>query len=142
MDAVGADGLFLLEGGVELFHPSVIRASMGTMFWKYVIQASFTDFLRWKQSNRVHLIGSSTHASKDYRTFVLPDRPTVLLLGNEQKGLSDQQIEACDEVVSIKMEGRVSSLNLAVAAGILLYQVAENKTGRHQVQPRRLQTKK
>jgi tRNA G18 (ribose-2'-O)-methylase SpoU len=43
-------------------------------------------------------------------------------LGNEQKGLSTAQTTACDVVVSLPMKGRVSSLNLAVAAGVLLYQ--------------------
>ncbi len=51
----------------------------------------------------------------------------ILLLGNEQKGLSPEQIAACDLVVSLPMKGRVSSLNLAVAAGVLLYQLMENK---------------
>jgi tRNA G18 (ribose-2'-O)-methylase SpoU len=45
----------------------------------------------------------------------------VLVLGNEQKGLSDEQIASCDVTISLPMRGKVSSLNLAVAAGILLY---------------------
>ena len=47
MDAVGAEALFLLNGGVELYHPTVVRASMGTLFWKPVIQTSFDDFVQW-----------------------------------------------------------------------------------------------
>jgi 23S rRNA (guanosine2251-2'-O)-methyltransferase len=46
----------------------------------------------------------------------------VLVLGNEQKGLSREQMDACDLTVSLPMQGRVSSLNLSVAAGVLLYQ--------------------
>ena len=46
------------------------------------------------------------------------------MLGNEQKGLSPEQTAACDVTVSLPMQGRVSSLNLAVAAGVLLYQFA------------------
>src|SRR6185295_14008908 len=41
MDAVGAEALFLLNGGVELYHPSVVRSSMGTVFWKPIVQTSF-----------------------------------------------------------------------------------------------------
>jgi tRNA G18 (ribose-2'-O)-methylase SpoU len=48
--------------------------------------------------------------------------PWVLVLGNEQKGLTPEQIKACDVTVSLPMQGRVSSLNLSVAAGVLLYQ--------------------
>jgi TrmH family RNA methyltransferase len=127
LEAVGADGLFLLDGGVELYHPSVVRASMGSMFWMPVVQVSFPEFVHWKQKNGYQLVGSSAHAGTDYRSFERGNKPTILLLGNEQKGLSPDHIAACDEVVSLPMKGRVSSLNLAVAAGILLYQMMEKK---------------
>ena len=53
----------------------------------------------------------------------IPQTLWALVLGNEQKGLSAEQIEACDVTVSLPMRGRVSSLNLAVAAGVLLYEL-------------------
>jgi RNA methyltransferase, TrmH family len=121
LDAVGADGLFLLEGGVELYHPTLIRSSMGTIFWKPVIQASFDEFVRWARQGNYQLIGTSAHGEVAYQTLV-PQSPWVLVLGNEQKGLSTAQTNACDVAVSLPMKGRVSSLNLAVAAGVLLYQ--------------------
>jgi len=127
LEAVGADGLFLLDGGVELYHPSVVRASMGTLFWMPVVQAPFDEFVQWRRKNGYQLVGSSAHADTDYREFRRGNKPTILLLGNEQKGLSPEQIAACDVVVSMPMKGRVSSLNLAVAAGVLLYQMMENK---------------
>jgi 23S rRNA (guanosine2251-2'-O)-methyltransferase len=57
----------------------------------------------------------------DYHTLV-PQTPWVLVLGNEQKGLTPEQVNTCDVTVSLPMHGRVSSLNLSVAAGVLLYQ--------------------
>lgn len=120
MDAIGADALFLLDGGVELYHPSVVRSSMGALFWKPVVQTSFGEFAAWARKNGYQLIGASAHGDVDYRTLV-PQLPWVLVLGNEQKGLSRDQMDVCDVVVSVPMEGRVSSLNLAVAAGVLLY---------------------
>lgn len=129
MDAVGADALFLLDsldvsrGSVELYHPTVIRSSMGTLFWKPVIQASFPEFIEWARENHYQLIGTSAHGDVEYQTFI-PQTPWALVLGNEQKGLSDEQTRACDLTVSLPMKGRVSSLNLAVAAGVLLYQYA------------------
>lgn len=124
LDAVGADSLFLLDGGVELFHPSVVRASMGTLFWKPIIQTSFDEFTAWAQNEKYQLIGTSAKADVGYDTLV-PQRPWVLVLGNEQKGLSREQTAACDVTVSLPMRGRVSSLNLAVAAGVLLYQFSK-----------------
>lgn len=124
MDAVGADILFLLDGGVELHHPTVVRASMGTLFWIPVVQASFSDFVSWSKQNQAQLIGTSAKASVDYHSLQ-PKAPWVLLLGNEQKGLSSEQTSACDMTISLPMHGRVSSLNLSVAAGVLLYQFSQ-----------------
>src|SRR5688572_11310299 len=87
LDAVGADALFLLDGGVELYHPTVIRSSMGTIFWKPVIHASFDEFVTWARKGNYQLIGTSAHGDVDYQTLV-PQVPWILVLGNEQKGLS------------------------------------------------------
>jgi RNA methyltransferase, TrmH family len=125
LDAVGADALFLLDGGVELYHPTLVRSSMGTLFWKPVVQASFNEFAIWARSGNYQLIGTSAHGDVEYQTFI-PDMSWVLVLGNEQKGLSAEQINACGVTVSLPMKGRVSSLNLAVAAGVLLYQFMKN----------------
>lgn len=121
LDAVGAEALFLLDGGVELYHPTVVRASMGTIFWTPVIESSFNQFVRWARERQCQLIGTSAHGDVEYHTFV-PDIPWILVLGSEQKGLSTEQTNACDVTVSLPMRGRASSLNLAVAAGVLLYQ--------------------
>ncbi|HEX6271175.1 MAG TPA: RNA methyltransferase [Anaerolineales bacterium] len=126
LDAVGADALFLLDGGVDLHHPTAVRASMGTIFWKPVIQASFAEFIQRSRQEDLQLIGTSAHGDVEYHTFV-PKIPWSLVLGSEQKGLSADQTDACAVTVSLPMKGRASSLNLAVAAGVLLYQFC-NKT--------------
>jgi TrmH family RNA methyltransferase len=120
MDAVDAEALFLLDGGVDVYHPTVVRSSMGTLFWKPILHASFDEFVEWARAKKVQLIGTSAHADVDYHTLV-PQAPWALVLGNEQKGLSPEQVKACDVTVSLPMRGRVSSLNLSVAAGVLLY---------------------
>jgi TrmH family RNA methyltransferase len=128
MDAVGSEALFLLDGGVELYHPTVVRSSMGTIFWKPIVQTSFGDFAAWAREQHCQLIGTSARGDVEYQTFV-PERPWALVLGNEQKGLSPEQIKACDVTVSLPMKGRVSSLNLAVAAGVLLYRFTQAEAG-------------
>lgn len=122
IDAAGADGLLILDGGVDLYHPTLVRASMGTLFWKPVIQASFTDFKAWADSTQVQLIGTSVRGESAAGTTA-PRPPWALVMGNEQKGLAGDQIQSCEFVLSLPMRGRVHSLNLAVAAGILLYQL-------------------
>jgi TrmH family RNA methyltransferase len=125
MDAANIDTLFLLDGGVELYHPTVVRASMGTLFWKPIIQAGFDEFIEWTRMGSYQLIGTSAKANADYRAFT-PQSQWILVLGNEQKGLSPTQSAVCDVMVSLPMQGRVSSLNLAVAAGVLLYEFTKD----------------
>jgi TrmH family RNA methyltransferase len=121
LDAVGAEAFFLLDGGVDPYHPTSVRASMGTIFWKPIIQTSFREFMDWSRSGGYQRIATSAHAEQNYLD-VKPHAPWILILGSEQKGLTAEQIKSCEISVSLPMRGRASSLNLAVAAGILLYQ--------------------
>lgn len=124
MDAVGADALFLLDKGVELYHPTVVRSSMGMLFWKPVVEVTFDEFFQWARAGKYQVIGTSAHGDVEYHTLV-PEVPWALVMGNEQKGLSPEQMKACDVTVSLPMKGRSSSLNLSVAASVLLYQFAK-----------------
>ncbi len=122
MDAVGCDALFLLDGGVDPYHPTAIRAAMGSTFWRSIIETRFADFIDWAKRHKIQLIGTSAHAKTDYLAWK-PAEPWILLLGNEQKGLSEAQLRDCDVSLSLPMKGRISSLNVAVAAGVLLYRL-------------------
>ncbi len=124
IDGAGASGLILLDGGADAYHPNAVRASMGALFWKPVVSAAFGEFVDWTKKRNYRLVGASAHAAVDYREANYA-RPLILLLGSEQKGLSPEQRAACDQTVRVPMEGRVSSLNLAVAAGVLLYALSE-----------------
>jgi TrmH family RNA methyltransferase len=126
LDAVNADALFLLDGGVDPYHPTSVRASMGTIFWKPIIRTSFHEFVDWSRHNHHQLIATSAHSQQSYLELK-PMAPWILVLGSEQKGLSVEQVNACDANVSLPMRGHASSLNLAVAAGILLYQFADKR---------------
>jgi TrmH family RNA methyltransferase len=121
IDAVGANGLILLDGGVDAFHPTVVRASMGAIFRHPVASASFEDFTGWIESHSCQVVGTSAHGSVDYREIKNFSKPLVLLLGDERQGLNPRQVEVCQSVVRLPMHGQVTSLNLAVAAGIMLY---------------------
>ena len=120
IDAAGAHALVLLEGGADPYHPAAVRASMGALFWLPVVQTSWEAFLAWAQSHGYHLYGSSAHGTASCADIDYT-KPAVLLLGNERRGLSPTQREACEAIAALPMEGHGTSLNLAVAAGVLLY---------------------
>jgi len=121
VDAVGASGLLLLESSVDIYNPAAVRASMGTLFWYPVVQATFINFQGWVKGNGYHVYGSSAHAVNDYLQTRPYLSPRILLLGSEREGLTPGQQSICESVVRLPVHGRATSLNLAVAAGILLY---------------------
>jgi TrmH family RNA methyltransferase len=130
IDAVGASGLLLLDDPAnnqfcaDPFHPSSVRAGMGAIFWYPIISATFTSFTLWVREHSYHIYGTSAHAAEDYRTLERYELPLILLMGSERQGLTTEQSVVCDEMVRIPMQGRVTSLNLAIATGILLYAIS------------------
>jgi len=125
IDAVGASGLLLLDNSVDPYHPSAVRASMGALFWLPIAQISFDEFITWVKGHHYHLVGTSAHASLDYRQVARYEKPLIILFGSEREGLSVEQSAQCDYLIRLPMAGRVTSLNLAVAAGIVLYHVLD-----------------
>jgi TrmH family RNA methyltransferase len=123
VDAVGAAGLILLENSADPYHPSAVRASMGSLFWHALARASLAEFKEWVRHHRYHVYGTSARGSLDYREAGAYRLPLILLMGSERAGLSPQALEICTHLVRLPMQGRVSSLNLAVASGIMLYQI-------------------
>ena len=125
IDAVGASGLILLDSGVDPYHPTAVRASLGSIFWYPIVCASFSEWSQWAQRQGYHVYGTSAGGSVDYREVEAYERPLIALLGSEREGLSREQAAVCQQLVRLPMHGHVSSLNLAVAAGVLLYAVLE-----------------
>jgi len=122
IDAAGASGLLLLGQAADPYHPSAVRASMGAIFWHPVVTATFEAFTAWAGRHAYHLYGTSAHASQDYREARY-EKPCILLMGSERQGLSEAQAAACHTLLRMPMQGRVTSLNLAIATGVMLYEM-------------------
>lgn len=121
-DAVGGAGIILLGNSADPYDAGALRASMGAIFSQCLVKASFAEFARWKQTHHYPVVGTSGAASTSYRSAAYL-RPLVLLMGSERQGLSHEQQALCNMVVSIPMVGRSDSLNLAVATGVMLYEL-------------------
>jgi TrmH family RNA methyltransferase len=121
IDAVGASGLILLGESTDPYHPNSVRASMGAIFRQPVIQASFDQFSRWAVKNKYHIYGTSAHGDMDARLVTTYYKPAILLLGSERTGLTPAQTAICGHVLRLPMRGAGTSLNLAVATGVMLY---------------------
>jgi tRNA G18 (ribose-2'-O)-methylase SpoU len=134
-DALGASGVIVTGHAADIYEPATVTASRGSLFAIPVVTCeSHSAVLDWLEAararlGRCQLVGADEGAGTplDAHDF---ECPTLLVLGNETHGLSRAWREACDALVSIPMSGRASSLNVAVAASIALYEVArQRRTG-------------
>lgn len=128
-DAVGAAGVILLDDHVDPHDPGATRASMGAIFSLRVCRARTPDFVGWLGRSGFTLVGTSDAAPQDYQAVAYRP-PLVLLMGSERQGLPGDLLVACDHRVSLPMVGRGDSLNLAVATGVMLYEMFSQRRGR------------
>ena len=120
--AIGAAGFILLGQQIDPYEPVVVRATMGALFNQALVRTNVERFRHWIQKHHLAVIGASPDGVVEYDQ-VRYTRPTVLLLGNERSGLTDEQRSLCQQIVRIPMVGGTDSLNLAVAGSLLLYAV-------------------
>lgn len=127
-DAVGAGGLILLDQTVDPFSVEAVRASMGAVFTVPLVQAEWSDFLTWLRAGAGQLVGTSLNTQAGYRSASYI-RPCFLLIGNEAQGLPVDYEGQCDLLVKIPMLGKADSLNAAVAAAVMAYEVLAQQHG-------------
>jgi RNA methyltransferase, TrmH family len=128
-EAVGGAGIILLGSATDPYDPPTVRATMGALFAQRLVRATLTEFSRWKQRYRCQLIGTSPTAPTDYRSLKYHP-PTLLLMGEERQGLTPELQTLCDGMARIPMVGKADSLNVAVAAGVMLYEVFNQRRAR------------
>ena len=129
-DAAGFAGVILVGPTADPYDPVCVRASMGAIFSQRLVRLTLEEFVAWKKRYGYMLVGTSGAAPTDYRA-VRYREPVAIYMGSEREGLSPEEKALCDVMVSIPMVGRSDSLNLAVAAGLMLYEVfrQDDKTG-------------
>jgi TrmH family RNA methyltransferase len=120
-DAVGAAGVILIGDTVDPFSLEAVRATMGSLFHVTIAKLSAAEFETFARAFPGAVIGTHLTARDDYRKVPYP-RPTLIVMGAEQAGLSPPIAATCQRLVRIPMAGRADSLNLAVATGIILYE--------------------
>ncbi len=122
-DAVAADGVILIGETCDPYSPEAVRASMGSIVRVPLARATPRDFLAWRRRWPGLVVGTHLSGDADYRALAYPP-PVLLVMGNEQAGLTDEMAAACDRLVKIPMAGGADSLNLSVATAVMLFEIA------------------
>ncbi len=120
-DSVGAVGVILLGRCCDPFSFECVRASMGSIFAIALAEAELSELQTWSQAAGGAIIGTSLRASGRHDALPPQSGPRIVMMGNEQAGLSAAAEAACDRLVRIPMRGQADSLNLAVATAVMLY---------------------
>lgn len=126
VDAVGAKGVILIGDTTDPFSLETVRATMGSVFAVPLVRATPDAFLAWRKGFPGTVAGTHLKGAVDYRSVSFADKPVLLLMGNEQQGLPDNLAENCDVLLRIPQAGRADSLNLAVATGVMLFEIRRN----------------
>ena len=126
-EASGATGAITTRHTSDPFSPKALRGAMGSTFRLPVWSGpDYEQVLAWCRTNNIEIICTDAEAGKSYSSLDWT-RPTALILGPESEGLSPEEIGAADQCVSVPMQGRVESLNVAVTAGVLLYEAVRQR---------------
>jgi len=131
-DAFGVDGLVVTGHAADVYDPQTVASSAGSLFSVPVVRAGSTEAVHgWIDALRaqgvsLQLVGGSARAETAVSEHDLAP-PTVLVVGNETSGLSWAWKQRCDVLVSIPMVGAATSLNVAAAASILLYELGRQR---------------
>jgi TrmH family RNA methyltransferase len=121
-DAAGCGAVILIGACCDPFSVEAVRATMGSIFALPIVKTQVRPFLAWRRRWPGAVIGTLLGSATELRQA--PWRaPNLILMGNEQAGLTPDLAGACDVAVKIPMRGRADSLNLAVATGIMIYAV-------------------
>lgn len=124
--AVAANGVILIGEATDPFALECVRGSAGTLAEVPLARSTEPAFIAWaavQAAESIPIVGTAGDATLDYRQAAAGAN-AVLLMGNESEGLTPTLRAACSTLVRIPMPGGIESLNLAVATGVMLYELA------------------
>lgn len=122
-EGAGVTGVILSKESVDIFNPKVIRATMGSIYrMPFLYVNDFLETLVLAKEKGVILTATSLFGEKDY-AGVDYSKKSGIIIGNEAQGITKEAENLADCLVKIPMEGQVESLNAAVAAAVMMYEV-------------------
>jgi 23S rRNA (guanosine2251-2'-O)-methyltransferase len=126
-ECAGADGLIIPAYGSAQVSEDAIRSSAGALLRLPVCKvSSLANAITYLKQSGIHVAGA-TEKTKEVYTDMELDGPLAIVMGSEEKGLSPDVLKLCDLLVSIPMMGEISSLNVSVASGVLLFEAVRQR---------------
>ncbi len=125
-DAAGMDAVIVGEGSVDIYNPKVLRSAQGSHFHLPVIRGNLFDWVKKLNEAAIPVFGTALENAKEY-TDIHGSEKFALIVGNEGSGVNKDLLDATTANLYIPIFGKSESLNVAVATGILLYYLQNEK---------------
>lgn len=125
-DAANVDAVLIANPKTDLYNPNIIRNSVGGVFTNQIAMASSEEIITFLKGNNVAIYGAALQASAPYHTIDFRGK-TALVVGTEATGLTDLWLKNSTQNIHIPMQGSIDSLNVSVAAGILIFEAKRQR---------------
>lgn len=119
-DAAGFNSVFLGHGTVDIYNDKVIRATQGSIFHLDIVEGNLVEEILRLKENAYEVFATALDHATNYKKVPL-SKKTALVLGNEGAGVQKEILKIADHIVTIPIYGKAESLNVGIAAGILMY---------------------
>ncbi|MGM0934216.1 MAG: TrmH family RNA methyltransferase [Bacteroidota bacterium] len=126
-DAAGLDGVIIANPKTDLFNPNIIRSSVGCVFTTPIATGSTEEIIDFLKQKNIKIYAAALQASKEY-TKIDYTGSSAIVVGTEATGLGDSWLENSEENIIIPMGGEIDSMNVSVAAGILIFEAKRQRS--------------
>ncbi len=125
-DAANVDAIIIANPKSDLYNPNIIRSSVGCVFTKQIATGSTSEIINFLKTNHINIYCAALQASVNYNTQDFT-KPTAIIVGTEATGLSDEWLINSTQNIIIPMQGEIDSMNVSVAAGILIFEAKRQR---------------
>lgn len=125
-DAANVDAVIIVNPKTDLYNPNIIRSSVGCIFTNQIATGTTKEIIAFLKEKNIHIYCAALQASVEYHTQDYT-QPTAIVVGTEATGLSDEWIDNATQNIIIPMQGEIDSMNVSVAAGILIFEAKRQR---------------
>ncbi|KAF2327338.1 TrmH family RNA methyltransferase [Flavobacterium daemonense] len=125
-DAAKLDAVLIADPKSDLYNPNIVRSSVGCLFTNQIAVGTSTEIIAFLKENKINFYSATLQNSTSYHTQNFTE-PTALVVGTEATGLTQQWREAATQNIIIPMQGEIDSMNVSVAAAILIFEAKRQR---------------
>tara|TARA_R110002033_G_scaffold16968_7_gene46695 strand:- start:1470 stop:2321 length:852 start_codon:yes stop_codon:yes gene_type:complete len=125
-DAAKADAVIIANPKSDLYNPNIIRSSVGCVFTNRIAVGTTSEIIEFLKNHQIHIYCAALQASVKYYTQDFT-KPSAIIVGTEATGLSEEWLKNSTQNIIIPMQGEIDSMNVSVAAGILVFEAKRQR---------------